>query len=592
VSACLDQFEAGDLSGWWRLIQELQLEPRSTRYLHELNDNLAEFPGWLAADDATKARLLEAAKLYVRKWRSSPDEWIGTHTIHYPDFAGYRALLLIATHEPEFLDSLDAVYWANAAASIIGFPTSSGMGSESETKQKALAKAAYERAPKATIAALERLIDKLNSRSSTHLFELRRVDACWDNQMADSMLAKARNDSLNPAFVGDLLEALISRGFAGALAYAKSLVVVRTDERSRAVAREAATVLWTRADDRGWDVLWPAFMSDRQFFRDVITDVADDRREARLPRQPMAEDALARLYILLADEFPRDGDPEEDGAHFVSPRESVARYRDNALAALRSRGTAAACRALERIKAALPEVCEVEWALRAARRIMLLVTWAAMPVDHFRELTSRRPARLVRNGRDLQRLIIESLGRLQLRLQGETPTVRSVWDYSRRNKTWEPIDECALSDYIANHLRDDLRSCGIVALREVEIRRGDGSNGQRTDIYVATVIHAAAADTFETVRVIVEVKGCWNSDLKTAMESQLKKRYLCENDCEHGFYVVGWFQCESWNIKDSRRRATPRWTLEEAREFFRGQQARLSEDNCHLESVVLDTSLR
>ena len=40
-------------------------------------------------------------------------------------------------------------------------------------------------------------------------------------------------------------------------------------------------------------------------------------------------------------------------------------------------------------------------------------------------------------------------------------------------------------------------------------------------------------------RVIVEAKGCWNKDLKTAMRDQLRDRYLKENQCSHGLYVVG-----------------------------------------------------
>jgi hypothetical protein len=157
--------------------------------------------------------------------------------------------------------------------------------------------------------------------------------------------------------------------------------------------------------------------------------------------------------------------------------------------------------------------------------------------------------------------------------------------------TWVPVDENAFSDYVTRHLRDDLEHCGIVALREVEIRRGNDGTGERTDVYVTAVILGPMPETFETVRVIVEVKGCWHAELQTAMETQLKDRYLKDNDCEHGIYLVGWFACDSWDSRDKRKRRTPRLTFEEATDFFAKQSTHLSDGNSNLKSYVLNASL-
>jgi hypothetical protein len=592
VAACLDRFESGDLRGWWRLVQDLQLEPRSTDYQHELNDDLTQFPGWIAADEGRRRRILSAAKQYLLAWRSNPDEWIDTHTIYYPDFAGYRALVLVDKCEPAFLESLDAANWSNVAPTILAFPVSCGAGNGSEVRQRRLAKAAYARAPDEVMATLLKLLDRENANQSEHFFELRRVNDCLDDRMAAALLTKARDVSLKPSFIGDLLEELVSRKFCEAIGFAKALIGSSVDERTRAIAREAGVVLWTCADDRGWDVLWPAFRCDRAFFRDVITDVAHDRRQARWPRPQLSEDDQADLYVLLAQEFPREDDPSEEGAHFVGPRESVAHYRDNVLSGLCSRGTFAACEALERIRTAFPQAGFLESALRTARRRALEATWVPLSISQLLELTSRRPACLIRNARELQRLLHESLGRIQLRLHGETPAIRDLWDYNRTNGSWQPVDENALSDYVARHLRNDLDRSGIVALREVEIRRGNGRAGERTDIYVAVAINGPLPDAFNRMRVIVEVKGCWNPDLKTAMEAQLKERYLKANDCNHGVYVVGWFKCDSWDASDSRIGTTPKWTADDARAYFDEQAARISSEGACLSAVVLDLSLR
>ncbi|MCH7727086.1 MAG: HEAT repeat domain-containing protein, partial [Planctomycetes bacterium] len=130
VEACLQRIEAGDLDGWWHLNQELQLEPRSTRYLHDLYDDLTQFPGWIAADDLKRNRILAAAKRYLSEWQSTPDEWVDTRIIHYPDFAGYRALVLVEKLAPTLLQTIDSSRWASIAPPILGFPTNPGLEDE------------------------------------------------------------------------------------------------------------------------------------------------------------------------------------------------------------------------------------------------------------------------------------------------------------------------------------------------------------------------------------------------------------------------------------------------------------------------------
>ena len=358
----------------------------------------------------------------------------------------------------------------------------------------------------------------------------------------------------------------------------------------RALARQAAVVIWLNADGRGWDVLWPEFQSDRQFFRDVISDIAHERRQARRPPSELSEGQLADLFILLAEEFPPATDPVCEGAHAVGPRESIQHYRDNILAALRDRGTSAACTAIERIKVAVPQLEHFGWTLRAAKRATLQATWTPLSVEQLHGVTAFPTTRLVRNGRELQQVILESLKRLQQRLHDETPAVRDLWDFAAK-ADWRPVDENDLSNYIKRHLETDLLDCGIVALREVEIRRGYDAEGERTDIYIAAAVPALRAGTFETVRVIIEVKGCWHADLKTAMESQLKNRYLRNNDCEHGIYLVGWFECPAWSKADSRRGRTPGWNVTEANGFFEKQAAALSDAGNEIVACVLDASL-
>ena len=60
------------------------------------------------------------------------------------------------------------------------------------------------------------------------------------------------------------------------------------------------------------------------------------------------------------------------------------------------------------------------------------------------------------------------------------------------------------------------------------------------------------------------------------MKAQLSDRYLRENQCDHGLYLVGWFNCKQWNDNDYRKKRVPKKTLQEVKEQFDNQAEELS----------------
>jgi hypothetical protein len=140
----------------------------------------------------------------------------------------------------------------------------------------------------------------------------------------------------------------------------------------------------------------------------------------------------------------------------------------------------------------------------------------------------------VQSGQQLIDVILESLERLQQKLHGETPLVPFLWNESTKKK-FTPKNENELSDFVKVHFDDDLVGRGIVINREVRIHRG-----QFTDIHITALVRGKSAETFDQVTAIIEVKGSWNPELKTAMATQLVGKYLTENHCQHGLYLVGW----------------------------------------------------
>jgi hypothetical protein len=146
-------------------------------------------------------------------------------------------------------------------------------------------------------------------------------------------------------------------------------------------------------------------------------------------------------------------------------------------------------------------------------------------------------------------------------------------------------EESELSDFIKNRLDESLRGRGIVTNREVQIHRG-----QKTDIHV-TAVGKAGVEEFEKFTVIVEVKGCWNPELLTAMKDQLLEKYLRDNACQCGLYVVVWFDPEGWDDQDYRQRSTAKLSKTEVTTTLGNQAKELSRDGIRLEVFILDASI-
>jgi len=147
-----------------------------------------------------------------------------------------------------------------------------------------------------------------------------------------------------------------------------------------------------------------------------------------------------------------------------------------------------------------------------------------------------------------------------------------------------PSDEAKLRLLVKDHLDKDLRARGILLNQEVEIRPGEF-----LDIYVSVLL---PGELGARASIVIEIKGCWNNGLKDSMEKQLRDRYLQGVSSRHGIYLVGWFLCDRWDKRDYRYRKTPKWTLEDARKFFRAQAKALAVGGISLDAVTLDLALR
>jgi hypothetical protein len=580
--------EAGDSRAWYLASCDLQLEPTSRFYPQELEVDVTVLPGWLAAGPDRRARLVVAAQRFLTE-HSAGEDWVGTNSTPDFAFAGYKALMLLYREAPAQLTALPEEVWARWAPIIVGF-FGFEVVAEDQSAHDTIARLCAERAPEAVTRNLKAIFSE--EVSGKEVFILPRfVERAWNESIGKTLLEAATASDVNPKTAAGLFEALLKHGSPDAAQAARHMLSLPlpSEGRARELAIPPAVALLRHAQDAGWDALWPAFESDAAFGRSVVESVAMHDMHNPSIALRIAERDLATFYIWLRVQYPHD---RELMRGRIGTTQAIHEYRDSLLHALMNGGTRDAVVAVSAIAARFPELDWLKRAISEARNVTLRATWCPLSPTDLIELTHRPDSRLVQSAAQLQDVIIESLGKLQAELQGETPAAPDLWDEVDKGK-FKPKDENHLSDYVKRHLERDLKQRGIIALREVEIRRGEAQGeGERTDIHVTGIVPSIAEGAFETVRVIIEVKGYWHSSVNTAMEAQLVFRYLRDNDCQHGIYLVGWYHCEQWDKRDSRYNKSRKESAQATAAHYDAQAVRLSNSPTKIRSFVLNAALR
>jgi hypothetical protein len=492
-------------------------------------------PGWEAINDATKERIVVAAEHYLHTYVPEYDDY--TKRVFMSDepiFCGYRALQLLRAVSPATFNSLPVSVWQKWAPATL-FVWAGNTVEVWEQHVEMLAEA-YRNAPEAFRDALLQQIDVAIVEGSEWL-DLERLKLCWDASLIQALKDKASTPGISLPTLCALLKAIFQQEFAGSdlLDQALATGLERLDALAAGSRRERLTLarILALSGRRGaFPALRQIVQRDAGFGRQLLEAIAHQDRHTLRSLAPLNENELAELYEWLEWQYPHTKDPKFEGAHVVTPRISVIDYRDRVVAHLRDRGTAEAIAALAHLEKIFPTITWLAKVRRDAEALFCRTNWEPLTPEELFTLVHVGGHFPLRNAADLQRNLILSLERAQVRLHGETSMAYTLWENGM------PRGEEALSDFVADHLKQDLRGRGIVVSREVQIRRKVGAQpGQDIDIHVTAVLRRSG----ETVRCIIETKGCWNSEWKTGMKRQLAGRYLEANDCRYGIFLVGWF---------------------------------------------------
>lgn len=203
---------------------------------------------------------------------------------------------------------------------------------------------------------------------------------------------------------------------------------------------------------------------------------------------------------------------------------------------------------------------------------------------------------------NLSRILSRELRKLK-QFFGEQLCDRLFFRITCRTSEWRSSLEEDLKQLWGEN---NLKVYELAPLRRMDVAETARINNLVPDTFLWELVHKDAVplaikpntlnfllETYKAdgqLTVIIEVKGCWNKDLDNAMETQLVNRYLKDNTCQHGLYLIGWFNCKQWDKKDSRK--PPKIKLEKAREKFEAQAAELSQQGVKVRAFVLNTALR
>jgi hypothetical protein len=522
--------------------------------------------------------VVTCGKAFLEKMSSNPDEWLGKGRIYYPALAGYRAIKIFWREEPEYIKEQGDDFWKRWAPITLGFPLVSN-----EPENGKIIALAYKHAPDEVISTLDVLIDDEAERYNS-LFINDLLEDCLDERLSNFLLDKAKGEGFSPKAAGQILRFLLSHNDQSAKEYIKSKIVLplpENEDKKEEVLAAAASLL-QNADQSDWGFLWKLIQEDNEFGRSLIFKSHDAPLRGSVVLKEISEPQLADLYIWLTKEFPPEEYRQPEGGGTVTPKISIGDWRDSVLRVLMDKGTAEACRQIERVAVAFPQYKWIKlYTLVEARRITTQKSWQPPNLNELFSLVENHDLRLVDSPDELMDILLDSLYNLEAKLQkGEHPQAINLWNENR------PKDENRLSDYVKNHLEEDLKDKGIIVNREVEIKRGN-----KTDIHISVYGRDhLGRPTGDPMKVTIETKGCWHPALDTAMESQLVGQYLSPDVCRHGIYLIGWFVCNAWI--DQNNQKIPTIDITQAKEQFKKQAQEISTKTSYrVESYILDARL-
>lgn len=370
---------------------------------------------------------------------------------------------------------------------------------------------------------------------------------------------------------------LVGLGDDAALTHVQHLLATSpVDQADRERWITAVCVLLPRASlPDSWPHIRRAFDDDDTLFHDMIDALAADpgRMRTTLGMAALEEADLADFYARLCRReelhHPRPPEHELDVVSSHAPGRDFHDFADALAQLIADKGTHLAADELTRLAASgtAHNPNRLHTLARRAAREAARQQSEPLPAPQLRKLAADHALRVITDEAQLLDVVMEALDHVQEALSGPNGMAILLWSRAAArdvDKMW-PAWEEDFSDLVMGLLKIHLAGRQIILNREVQVDRpGSGPGAGRTDIHIqATPPHPQG----ETLTVVIECKGCWNSGLQTALTEQLVDRYL-RRPHTAGIFLVGFFDCDLWE-SESRERCRSKHTRETIEEHQR-----------------------
>jgi hypothetical protein len=539
----------GHPPSWVRLWQEMMLPDGATGYRIDHNP-ITDTPGWLRLNEYERESVLQYARTWVFDYPLSDAEMRRADgKLAYTHIAMYLALCFLADLRPGWLEEAGESLWRRWLAATVAYPYS-----HDKNKRAALLILAQSRFPDAVLELLHAELDREIHAGETEFRALDDLLSIWNDQVADWVHGCLDGD-ITFAQCKRLLAVLLDRQDASAIRKALELLALpESVDRPRSDVFNLAQRLFVQAPRETWPVLWTRTQDDETYGIALWAYIAGHFGFQFPMLKELDASSLADFYRWLEARYPEANDPQHlNGEHYHPiDLDHMAHLRSATANALVELGTQETISALEMLSSEFPDKNWMRNALARARAVQRNRAWKCIEPDQLLTYLERADARFARDGDELMDAVLASLTRLQTLLQGDNPLAPFLWNVTKDDHSGRPKGEERLSDFVLQHLRRDLPSAVIDREVQVDNPRESGIP-RRTDIKIE-----ARAEGLSPIVLIIETKGCWNDELTTAMQSQLRERYLRRLGAGHGLYLVGWYACEFWQGQDDKRRRCER----------------------------------
>lgn len=290
----------------------------------------------------------------------------------------------------------------------------------------------------------------------------------------------------------------------------------------------------------------------------------------------LTEDQLADLYIWTHRHAPKDGT-----GHRLEPLRS---FGSTVYNWLRERIVPEAVDAFVRIANETGE----PWGLEAAQEVAARVRdqqWSPPSINELLGILEDPRRRSVRSEAQLAAVLLDAIDAVHGEIRRDPDVLSTFWEKQLGETTYIPPDERTFATRFVDRL--DRHLDGVILRQECQLSLKVG-DVKGTLLDIEAIVHV---DGGPDAVVIIEAKGNWHRDVRTAMKDQLVDRYLTGKRTRTGIYLLAAYASSHWAPADWRLAPALRNTATVLLDVLEAQATDLSTGPTSVHSRTIDLTI-